>query len=269
MKSISFLEKKGVDIKTSMELFGDVSKYNDKLGEFLVGIHTKIKQLIVFMQKQDLQNYNSCVRSMKNDAKYFGFNSLAEKAENHEERSEAGDLYYISENINDLIKETNDSIVLIQEYMNGNEKGEEITPTTDSAEVYSSDTILVVDDSNIIRNFVKRIFKDKYEIGTAKDGEEAINIIEANKDNGTIKAMLLDLSMPKVDGFGVLEFMRKNGYLEEIPVSIISGDSSKETIDRAFTYNIVDMLSKPFNDSSITLVVEKTIMRKSPEDAEE
>ena len=75
--------------------------------------------------------------------------------------------------------------------------------------------------------------------------------------------------MPKVDGFGVLEFMRKNGYLEEIPVSIISGDSSKETIDRAFTYNIVDMLSKPFNDSSITLVVEKTIMRKSPEDAEE
>ena len=153
--------------------------------------------------------------------------------------------------------------------MNGNEKGEEIPPTTDSAEVYSSDTILVVDDSNIIRNFVKRIFKDKYEIGTAKDGEEAINIIEANKDNGTIKAMLLDLSMPKVDGFGVLEFMRKNGYLEEIPVSIISGDSSKETIDRAFTYNIVDMLSKPFNDSSITLVVEKTIMRKSPEDAEE
>ena len=46
-----------------------------------------------------------------------------------------------------------------------------------------------------------------------------------------------------------------------MPVSIISGDSSKETIDRAFTYDIVDMISKPFNDNSISMVVEKTIMR--------
>ena len=67
--------------------------------------------------------------------------------------------------------------------------------------------------------------------------------------------------MPKVDGFGVLEHMRSHNLLEKIPVSIISGDSSKETIDRAFTYNIVDMLSKPFNDSNITLAVEKTLMR--------
>ena len=55
--------------------------------------------------------------------------------------------------------------------------------------------------------------------------------------------------------------MRSHDLLEKIPVSIISGDSSKETIDRAFTYNIVDMLSKPFNDSSISIVVEKTLMR--------
>ena len=72
--------------------------------------------------------------------------------------------------------------------------------------------------------------------------------------------MLLDLNMPKVDGFGVLEYMRQNDYLDKIPVSIISGDSSKATIERAFTYDIVDMLSKPFNNSSIKSVVEKTLM---------
>ena len=71
--------------------------------------------------------------------------------------------------------------------------------------------------------------------------------------------------MPNVDGFGVLEHMRSNGLLEKMPVSIISGDSSKETIDRAFTYNIIDMLSKPFTDSSIALAVEKTLMRMSVE----
>ena len=119
---------------------------------------------------------------------------------------------------------------------------------------------MVVDDSNIIRNFVKRIFSEEYNVGTAKDGEEAIEIIKANKDNDFIEAILLDLNMPKVDGFAVLEFMRQNGLLEKMPVSIISGDSSKETIDRAFTYQIVDMLEKPFNEQNIKMVIEKTMV---------
>ena len=164
MKSITFLEEKGIDVKTSLELFGDVDKYNDKLGEFLVGIHTKIKQLIDFMQKQDMLNYNACVRSMKNDARFYGFNALAEKAGEHENRSSVGDLFFVTEHINDLIKETNNSIVWIQEYMNGHEEGEEVVPNTSKEDMYDSDTILVVDDSNIIRNFVKRIFSEKYNV---------------------------------------------------------------------------------------------------------
>ena len=47
-----------------------------------------------------------------------------------------------------------------------------------------------------------------------------------------------------------------------MPVSIISGDSSKETIDKAFTYDIVDMLEKPFNDNSVKMVIEKTLIFK-------
>ena len=68
--------------------------------------------------------------------------------------------------------------------------------------------------------------------------------------------------MPKVDGFAVLDFMKANGLLKKMPVSIISGDSSKETIDKAFTYEIVDMLSKPFNDQSVKMVIEKTLIYK-------
>ena len=65
--------------------------------------------------------------------------------------------------------------------------------------------------------------------------------------------------MPKVDGFAVLEFMRQNDLLKKMPVSIISGDSSKETIDRAFTYEIIDMLEKPFTDQNVKMVIEKTM----------
>ena len=123
-------------------------------------------------------------------------------------------------------------------------------------------TILVVDDSNIVRNFVKRSFDDKYNVASAEDGEEAIKIIDANKENDMIEAILLDLNMPKVDGFGVLEYIKTNDLFKKMPVSIISGDSSKETIDKAFTYPIVDMLSKPFSDQSVKTVIDKTLIYK-------
>ena len=117
-----------------------------------------------------------------------------------------------------------------------------------------------MDDSNIIRNFVKRIFSDTYNVGACSDGEEAIRIIKANMENDFIETILLDLNMPKVDGFAVLDFMKENNLFKKMPVSIISGDSTKETIDRAFTYEIVDMLGKPFNEQNIKSVVEKTLI---------
>jgi CheY-like chemotaxis protein len=267
MRNIKFLEDNGVDIKASLDVFGDKDIYNDKLGEFLVGVHTKIKQLIVFMQKGDLNNYLSYVTSLSNDASIYGFTKLYAAAILHQKKAEQGDLTYISDHINDLIEECNKTIVLLQEYMNGVEekkiqKLEEKAEAEGDSLVYTTNTILVVDDSNIVRNFVKKIFSDEYHVGEAKDGDETIKILDANKDNNYIKAMLLDLNMPKIDGFGVLEYMRIHSYLEKIPVSIISGDSSKETIKRAFTYDIVDMLEKPFNNQSIKLAVEKTLMMK-------
>lgn len=266
MKSIRFLKDNGVDIDKSLELFGDIKTYNETIGEFLVGIHSKIKQAITFMENNDLNNYAIIVHSMKSDARYFGFTKLGDLAYEHELKSKAGDIYYINSHLNNLIEETNKAIILVQEYMNGNETEQALEQIEEDGEdVFKKRTILVVDDSNIVRNFVKRIFSEKYNVGVAKDGEEAIKIIKANLNNNFIEAILLDLNMPKVDGFAVLEFMRQNDLLDKMPVSIISGDSSKETIDRAFTYDIVDMLGKPFNEQSVKSIVEKTIYRKEME----
>ncbi len=263
MKDIHYLEENGVDITKSLELFGDADTYNETIGEFLVGIHSKINQLINQMNAKDFANYSVTVHSLKSDAKTFGFTTLADIAFEHELKSKAGDFYYITTHINDLIKETNKAILLIKDYMG--EGGEEKTPEKESEEivdenVFTRKTILVADDSNIIRNFVKRIFSDKYYVATAEDGEEAIKIIKANQDNEFIEMILLDLNMPKVDGFAVLDYMRDNHLFRKIPVSIISGDSSKETIDKAFQYEIVDMLGKPFNEQNVKAVVEKTLI---------
>ena len=123
---------------------------------------------------------------------------------------------------------------------------------------YKKPSILIVDDSSIIRNSLKRIFSNEYEILVAKNGEEAINIITenvlSNNLNGSkenIVGMLLDLIMPESDGFEVLNFMRSNDLFSRIPVAIISGDESRETRKRVYQYEIVDMLEKPFNTENI------------------
>ena len=89
MRDIKYLEQNGVDINKSLELFGDVNTYNDTIGEFLVGIHTKINELIKFMNNNDLSNYAIYVHSLKSDAKYFGFTKLADLAYEHEMKSKA------------------------------------------------------------------------------------------------------------------------------------------------------------------------------------
>ena len=68
--------------------------------------------------------------------------------------------------------------------------------------------------------------------------------------------------MPGTDGFVVLDYLKNNDLLQKMPVTIISGDSSSDAINRAFTYNIVDMLNKPFSEAKIKDAVEKTIAQK-------
>ena len=137
------------------------------------------------------------------------------------------------------------------------------SPAENLPEPYTQKTILVADDSNIIRNFVKRIFSEKYNVGVAQNGEEVLNIIKANANNEEIVAILLDLNMPKIDGFAVLDYINDNQLFSKMPVSIISGDSSKDTITKAFSYPIVDMLGKPFTESDVKHVIEKTIYLKN------
>lgn len=268
MLDMNFLVKNGVDVEKSLELFGTIETYNDTVGEFILGVNNKIPKLEEYKNAKDMNNYAIYVHSLKSDAKYFGFTKLAELAYDQEMKSKAGDVYYIYEHYNELMNEVQRMTHVVKQYLGQ----EPVAPTTTStpntlenlstAEVYTEATILVVDDSNIVRNFVSRIFKDEYKVGIAKDGQEAIDLIEANKTSNQIKAILLDLNMPNVDGFAVLEYMKGNRLFTTIPVSIISGDSTKETIDKAFTYQIVDMVKKPFNDTDIKRVVEKTIYFK-------
>lgn len=265
MKDINYLKSNGVDIDKSLELFGNIETYNDTIGEFLHGIIDKLNKLNNYKATGDMAQYAIYAHSLKSDAKYFGFFTLADIAYEHELKSKANDYYYITNNFQKLTEEVEKTKTIVEQYMSDEPLQvieDTANPVTPAVTAYEKQTILVVDDSNIVRNFVKRIFSEKYDVGVAEDGQEALDILEANKDNDNIICILLDLNMPKVSGFKVLDYMKENNLFTKYPTSIISGDSSKETIDRAFTYGIVDMLGKPFNADDVKRVVEKNIYYK-------
>ena len=120
-------------------------------------------------------------------------------------------------------------------------------------------TIIVADDSMIVKNIVEQALMDEYDVVTTSSGAETLDFIINNKDKD-IKGLLLDLNMPGTDGFMVLNYFKNANLFQKIKVSIISGDDTKETIDKAFTYDIVDMLNKPFSKEHIKNIVNKMIV---------
>ena len=254
MKDVSFLVENGIDVKGSLELFGDMDMYNETASDFLNSVPKKLADIKKYKEASDMPNYAILVHSLKSDSKYLGFTKLAELAYNHEMKSKANDITYVYTNYDELMREANRIVNVVKEYM-GMEVEQEEKPV-----IVKDKTILVVDDSNIIRNFIKKIFNDTYEVIVANDGREAIDAISLNP-NSNIVGMLLDLNMPNVNGYEVLEYFDKHNLFSKIPVSIVTGDDYRETVDRVFAYPVVDILIKPFNERDIKRIVEKTIYR--------
>lgn len=248
MKDVNLLINNGVDVNASLELFGDIDTYNETLEDFLNTVDEKIGNMTKYKEESDMKNYAILVHSLKSDARYLEFTKLAELSYNHEMQSKANNDIYVYDNYDELINETNRIIDLVREYL-GKEK---LTRENGVNEKHLDKKILVVDDSNIIRNLLKKMFNDEYEIITADDGQEALDIISKNND---LFGVLLDLNMPNVNGFAVLDYFKQNSLFSKIPVAIITGDDSKETIEKAFTYTIVDVLSKPFNEMNVRRVI--------------
>ena len=112
----------------------------------------------------------------------------------------------------------------------------------------TKNTLLIVDDSEITRELLKNILSDKFEIIEEDNGGSAIEIIESKADE--LVAILLDVSMPGMSGFDVLETMKKNN-ISKIPVFMISGEATFDNVEEAAQYNVFEFIKKPFDQQEI------------------
>lgn len=118
--------------------------------------------------------------------------------------------------------------------------------------------ILIVDDTQMNRAMLKDMLEADYGILEAADGEEALSVL--NRRNEQISLVLLDIMMPKMDGFEVLAMMNKNNWIQRIPVIIISAETSSGCMDHAYDLGASDYISRPFDEKTVQRRVRNTIM---------
>lgn len=111
--------------------------------------------------------------------------------------------------------------------------------------------ILIADDSEMNRMILTDILGDEYEILEAEDGVQAVTILQ--KMGAEISLVLLDIVMPRMDGFEVLAMMNRYKWIEDIPVIMISAENSASYVERAYELGVTDYISRPFD----TLIVQR------------
>ena len=105
--------------------------------------------------------------------------------------------------------------------------------------------VLIVDDSPMNRDILSEILCDDFEILEAPNGPRCLELL--NAWGSDISIVLLDIVMPDMDGFDVLSRMSAQGWLEDIPVVMISSEDSSQTVRRAYELGASDYISRPFD----------------------
>lgn len=116
---------------------------------------------------------------------------------------------------------------------------------TAATPVHRRQSVLIVDDSELNRKMLGQMLGSRFDIAEAASGEACLQLLEQNATG--ISIVLLDIHMPGIDGFTVLEEMNQKNLLEQIPVIMISSEDTVDAVRRAFDLGASDYISRPFD----------------------
>ncbi len=116
--------------------------------------------------------------------------------------------------------------------------------------------ILIADDAELNREILSAILGRQYDFIFAQNGMEVIEILNSGE---AVDLILLDVNMPKMDGFEVLRIMNERQWIDSISVIIISAEDSIEFITKAYSLGVTDYISRPFNATVVSHRVANTL----------
>ena len=119
--------------------------------------------------------------------------------------------------------------------------------------------VLVADDVEFSRGILKMLLRHDYEVLEASNGDEAVSQLKENAQK--ISCILLDIKMPGLDGYGVMDFMRQEKLIKRIPVIALTSLSDPQGHIRCYESGAIDLIEKPFNQDLLLYKVNWIIQR--------
>ena len=120
------------------------------------------------------------------------------------------------------------------------------------------ETILIIDDSEMNRVILADILGDSYDILEAEDGVHAVEVLEQR--HADVDLILMDIVMPRMDGFGVLDIMNTKHWIDDIPVIMVSAEREPRQMERAYSLGATDFIVRPFDSFIVRHRVDTTLL---------
>jgi CheY-like chemotaxis protein len=114
-------------------------------------------------------------------------------------------------------------------------------------------SVLIVEDEPAVRGLLSLVLEgEQYKVRTAEDGQEALDQVEASRPD----AILLDLNLPNVDGWQVIDSLERNHNTESVPIIAVTAGVKKVTVGQ---HGIKAFLSKPFELDTLLIVLDQVL----------
>jgi Response regulator containing CheY-like receiver, AAA-type ATPase, and DNA-binding domains len=133
--------------------------------------------------------------------------------------------------------------------------------TYDGARRDAKPSILIVDDSNVVRSIIRVTFQNDFDVHEASDGSQAIEMLRRGQCN--FSAIMLDLVMQEVDGWEVLRFLRESGIIQTVPVVVETASAiDLQTVTELYECGAWEVIGKPF-DGKMLLALVKSVCERA------
>ena len=222
---------------------GDEEFYKEILLSYCGGC--KMDEMQKYCDEGDYENYRILIHALKSMSKSVGALALSEKARLLEEAAKEGDGSYIESNHRLVAAEYR---ILVKK----------ISAVFGTSEESETKRIVVIDDDVMSLRIADKILGKKYKMRCIKSCSDAIKYLSENKAD----LVLLDVNMPEMSGFDVLEKLKACDNSKDIPVIFLTGDEDEEALNKGVEAGAVGFIKKPFAAAEVMSRIEEVIMSK-------
>lgn len=238
-KQLSFLEQFGfLDTETGLTYCaGEEEFYRQMLVSYLES--DKRENLAEAFGKEDTENYRILVHAIKSTSLTIGAVALSEQAKALEAAAKENNWEYIRRNHEKLMEDYNILRERIDGALNGKNELENIRVEKEGEKEFR---ILLVDDDSMNLAIGERMLGGRFDVICAKSGQEAIELLKTLRP----ELIMLDIHMPGMSGFEVMDWLKKQEELKEIPVVFLTADNDRDVEIQGLKKGAKEYIRKPF-----------------------